>query len=88
MSDADELLDELDGRLTAATVKFPEAKPFIWSFQKHVRFALSNPKERRMGKLLKKGRQWLSEMAWKHPVFRDDFMPMVKVIDEFESRGE
>ena len=86
MTDADTILDELNGRLTSVTVKYPEAKPFIQSFQKHVVFALNNPKERRMGKLLKKGREWLNTMAWKHPIFREDFMPMVKAIDDFQQQ--
>lgn len=85
---ADDLLGELDGRLTATKVKYPEAKLFIWSLQKHIQYALKEPQNVRIGKLLKKTENWLTAMKWKHPMFRDDFEPMVKLIQKFEeSRG-
>lgn len=87
MTDVQRLLDEINGRLTAVVVTYPAAEPFIESFQKHVRFALLNPKEARYEKLLKKGRKWLNEMMWKHPLFRPEFSTMVGLIDKFE-RGE
>lgn len=83
MTDVEHLLDQAHGRLTAISVKYPDAKPFIESFHKHVRFALNNPKEAKYEKLLKKGRQWLHEMSWKHPMFRPDFMKIVEAIDKF-----
>lgn len=81
-TDVENLLDELNGRLTAVMVKNPGTEPFIESLRKHIRFALSNPKEARLEKLLKKSREWLNLMAWKHPMFRDEFLLMVKKIDE------
>jgi hypothetical protein len=80
------LWDELHGRLTAVTVKYQDTQPFIESLHKHIRFALNNPNEARHGKLLKKSRQWLNEQAWKHPLFRPDFMAMVDAIDKFEKQ--
>jgi len=88
LTDVQNLLDELNGRLTAVTIQYPGSEPFIESFQKHVRFALHNPEKARIGKLLKKGRRWLHENSWKHPIFRDDFQKMVSRIDEFEGKNE
>ena len=86
MTDVATLLDELDGRLTSVVVKYPETKPFIWSLQKHIQYALKNPGEFIMGELLKKARDWLHENAWKHPLFRPEFMAMVEKIDAFVKR--
>jgi hypothetical protein len=86
LTDVENLLDELSGRLTAVVVKYPDTQPFIESLHKHIRFALNNPREARYGKLMKKSRQWLHEMAWKHPMFRPDFMAMVDAIDKFEKQ--
>lgn len=79
-----DLLDELDGRLTAVTVKLPDTKPFIWSLQKHIKHALAEPKNVRIGKLLQKTRDWLITVKWKHPMLKDDFDPMVAAIDKFK----
>lgn len=84
MADVDSLLDELNGRLTAVTVKKPETRLFIWSLQKHIKYAIDNPKNVRIGKLLKKTRNWLVMVKWKHPMFKDDFDPMVSAIDKFK----
>lgn len=84
MTDVQNLLDEINGRLTAVTVRYPDTQPFVMSFQKHVRFALNNPQEARYEKLLKKGRKWLVEMKWKHPLFRPEFSTIVELIDKFE----
>lgn len=84
MTDIENLLDELDGRLTAVTVTKPDSRLFIWSLQKHVKYALKEPKNVRMGKLLQKTKDWLVAIKWKHPMFRDDFEPMVKLIERFE----
>ena len=83
---ADGLLDEINGRLTAVVVRYPETRPFIWSYQKHVQFALKNPEKANVGKVIKKGREWLSEMMWKHPLFRPEFSGIVEAIDRFENR--
>jgi hypothetical protein len=84
---ADTLLDQLNGRLTVVVVEYPATKPFIWSFQKHIQYALKHPGKANIGKLLRKGKRWLSEMMWKHPMFRPEFMGMVELIDKFnESR--
>lgn len=87
MTDVANLLDELNGRLTAVTIKYPESEPYIESLRKHIRFALHNPEKARLSKLLKKSRTWLHEQSWKHPTFRPDFMKMVELIDAFK-RGE
>lgn len=86
MTDVENLLDELNGRLTAVVVKYPDTKPFIESLHKHIRFALNNPEEARYGKLLKKAHQWLHEQSWKHPMFRPDFRAMVDAIEKFDTR--
>ena len=88
MSDVENLLDELNGRLTAVAIKYPKAEPFIESYRKHVRFALHNPERAQYGDLIKKGRKWLSEMMWKHPTFRPEFSVMVDRIDKFVKRGQ
>lgn len=77
------LWDEINGRLTATAVKHPGTETFLRSFQKHVRYASKNPSKADHPKLLKKGRQWLTEVMWKHPQFRDDFQKMVDAIDKF-----
>ena len=84
----DTLLDELNGRLTAVKVKFPGSEDYIESFQKHVRFALHNREKAKIDKLLRKGKDWLRTNAWKHPMFRDDFLVMVQKIDEFKGKNE
>ena len=86
MRDVDTLLDEINGRLTAITVKFPETWAFIWSYQKHVQYALKEPEKANLGKVIKKGREWLSEVMWKHPFLRPDFEKIVEAIDKFEQR--
>lgn len=82
---ADTLLDELDGRLTAVWVKYPDTRLFLLSFQKHVKYALKNPAGADVKKVLRKGRRWLSEVMWKHPLFRPEFEKMIRLIDDFES---
>jgi hypothetical protein len=84
MNDIENLLGEVDGRLTAVTVKMPDTKNFIWSLQKHVKYALNEPQNVRMGKFLKKTNNWLTMVKWKHPMFKDDFDPIVKLIDKFQ----
>jgi hypothetical protein len=87
LTDVQNLLDELNGRLTAVAVKYPSTEPFIESLRKHIRFALHNPGKAKYGKLLKKTHSWLNEMKWKHPMFRSDFTAMVELIDKFD-RGD
>lgn len=88
MSDVDTCLDEVNGRLTAIWVKLPETKPFIWSFQKHVQYALDNPDKADYPRIFDKGRKWLLEMKWKHPMFADEFGRILDVMDKFmEKRG-
>lgn len=82
------LLDEINGRLTATAVRYPESKLFIWSFQKHVQYALKNPSRADLGKLIRKGRSWLQEMMWKHPAFRDDFQRIIEAIDKFKGEHD
>lgn len=84
MTDIQNLLDELDGRLTAVTVTKPDTKLFIWSLQKHIKYAIDNPGNVRFGKLLRKTRNWLVMVKWKHPMFKDDFDQMVTAIDKFQ----
>lgn len=79
-----DLMDEVDGRLTATAVKYPGSHLFILSFQKHVKYALKNPGKSDGPKLIRKGKQWLKEMSWKHPEFRDEFSRIVAAIEKFE----
>jgi hypothetical protein len=84
VSDVQGLLEEINGRLTATGVKYPDTRNFLRSFQKHVDYALKNPSRADYPKLLRKGRDWLSTVMWKHPTFRDDFAKMVDAIDKFK----
>ena len=86
MSDVENLLDELNGRLTAVWAKHPETYLFIWSLQKHIKYALENPKEVRLGKLMEKAKDWLRVQQWKHPIFRDEFQVMIDRIGKFEDQ--
>lgn len=79
----DELLDRLDFALLKTGNQFPEARMFIWSLHKHIKYQLENPSKRNLGKLLPKAEKWLSEMKWKHPQFRDHFEPMIDLISNF-----
>jgi hypothetical protein len=89
MTDVQNLWDEVNGRLTAIVVRYPDTERFIESFRKHVRFALHHPLEARHEKLLKKGKKWLLEVKWKHPLFRNDFDAILNAISKFEeSRGQ
>lgn len=83
MNDIDTLLDELNGRLTAVTVRYPDTRLFILSYQKHVKYALENPQKADYPRVLRKGREWLSKVMWKHPMFRPEFEKMVDLIDKF-----
>lgn len=83
---ADTLLDELNGRLTSVVVRYPDTRLFIWSYQKHILFALKNPGKAKVSKVIRKGRKWLSEVMWKHPFLRPEFEKMVEAIDRFELR--
>jgi hypothetical protein len=80
------LLEQMDGRLTAVVVRYPDTRPFIWSLQKHIQFALKHPREAKLEKLIKKSRAWLNEMMWKHPLFRPEFSAIVSLIDTFEGK--
>ena len=86
-TDLQNLLDEMNARLTSVVVRYPDAEPYIESLRKHIRFALHNPEKAKIGKLLSKSRSWLNEQSWKHPMFRPDFMKMVELLDKFK-RGE
>jgi hypothetical protein len=82
-----DLFEEINGRLTAIWIKYPETKPFIWSWQKHVNFCLHNPNDERAKphKVIEKGKVWMAEMKWKHPMFREDFDGILKAIEKFEN---
>lgn len=84
----DSLWDEIDGRMTAVAVKFPDTALFLKSFHKHVKFAVANPSKTDHQKLLRKGRDWLTMVMWKHPMFRDDFQRMVEAIDKFKKEHD
>jgi len=86
MTDLQSFLDELNGRLTAVTVRYPEAALYIESLQKHVRYGLHHPDDVNVDKFLKKVRQWLSVQIWKHPTFRDDFVKMISLLDDFKKK--
>lgn len=83
-----DLWDEINGRLTAVAVKHPGTEKFLLSFQKHVRYALNNPSKADHPKLMRKGRDWLTMVMWKHPQFRDDFQKMVEAIDKFKEEHD
>jgi hypothetical protein len=80
-----DLFDEINGRLTAIWVKYPETKPFIWSFQKHVNFCLEHPEQAKPHKVIESGKKWMLEMKWKHPMFKEDFQKILDAIDKFEN---
>lgn len=69
--------------------RYPETRPFLGSLQKHYRFAMLNPESDRIkkGKLLLKSQEWLREMRWKHPMFREDFGEMADLIEKYVGRS-
>ena len=79
-------MEALYGRMEVLTKRYPDARPFIWSLQKHLRFAMLNPDsdKYKKGKLLQKSKDWLREMRWKHPMFREDFGEMADLIEKYE----
>lgn len=81
--EVENLLDELSGRLTRAKLHYPVAEPYLESLHKHFRFALLNPTEADIPKLLRKSRKWLVMNSLKHPQFVEHFQPMVRLIDEY-----
>lgn len=85
MTNVDTLLDEINGRLSAVCVRYPDARLFILSYQKHVKFALEHPAQAKIEKVINKGRKWLTEVMWKHPLFRPEFQKIIDAIDNFEA---
>ncbi len=77
-----DLLDEIDGRLTGVTIRWPEAWGLVWSIQKHVRFALYNDKQVDMKESLDKTRGRMSALIVNHPEFHEYLFPLVEKINK------
>jgi len=83
VSDLENLLDEVDGRMTRVYIRWPETWGIIWRQQKHVRQALNHPELVNKEKLLMKTRDWLVAAMVNHPMMDDDFRPVVNDISEY-----
>lgn len=88
MSDLVDLLREVDGRMTRVTLKYPEAWGLIWRQHKHVRQAVNRPDMvDNREKVLRKSRDWMVAALVNHPMFDDDFRPVVNdITDYFKDR--
>lgn len=80
--DVENLLDAIDGRLTREVIMNPDTKDFIWSLQKHIRFALNNPTKADIPKLMRKSHGWITAMGVKYPQFGETFFEIKKLIEE------
>lgn len=88
MSDLVDLLREVDGRMTRVTLKYPDAWGYIWRQHKHVRQAVNRPDMvDNREKVLRKSRDWMVAALVNHPMFDDDFRPVVNdITDYFKDR--
>lgn len=81
------LLDQIDGRLTRLTIGYPAAWAEIWKAQKHVRYALENPKEVDTREYIEKCRGRLTAMAVQYPDFMEHLGPVIDLIGREQGRG-
>lgn len=83
--DFENLLDEIDGRLTRLTLHHSDTRLFVWSLQKHIRHALQNPTQVDQPKFLREMKGKATAMAVKYPNLSEHFFPVVQKISEYES---
>ena len=55
-----DLLDEVDGQLLKATIRYPELQKVIWKLHKHIKYALNNPGKVDEKDLLKQAKGWMT----------------------------
>jgi hypothetical protein len=75
------LLDQVDGRLTRLTIGYPTAWGEIWKVQKHVRYALKNPRQTNVPKYIEQTKGRMTALAVKYPDFAEHLMPIVQLIE-------
>lgn len=85
MNDRDfvNLCDEIDGRLTRITIRWPETWWNVWKQQKHVRYALQYPERVNQAKVLKKTRDWLVLQTALHQGLDEHFIPIINNISAY-----
>lgn len=75
-----DLLDQIDGRLTRLTIGYPAAQPEVWKVQKHVRYALHNPKVVDLHKYAEQARGRMAVLAITYPDFTEHLKPILDLI--------
>lgn len=83
--DFENLLDEVDGRLTRLTLHHADTRLFVWSIQKHIRHALLNPTQVDQPKFLREMKGKATAMGVKYPNLAEHFFPIMQKISEYES---
>lgn len=85
MSDEVDLLKQVDGVLTKVTIKYPDSWELLWRAHKQIKHILDFPEEHKAtpGKTLLKVRTWLTAAMVNHPMFDEDFRPMVNEITDY-----
>lgn len=85
MTDSVDLLKAVDKVLTRVTIKYPDAWGLIWRQHKHIRHVIDHPEDPKSTpeKTLMKSRDWLVAALVNHPMFDDDFRPVVNDITDY-----
>lgn len=83
--EVENLLDEIDGRLTRLTLHHADTRLFVWGLQKHIKHALAHPNEIDVPKFLRETRGKATAMGVKYPNLAEHFFPIVQKIAEYES---
>ncbi len=81
-----DLRDERDGRRTRITIGYPAAQPEIWKVQKHVRYALNNPKAVDLHQYAEKARGRMAVLAITYPDFAEHLRPILEKINKEQGR--
>lgn len=82
--DFENLLDEIDGRLTRLVLHHSDTRDFVWGLQKHIRYALHHPNEVDQPKFLRETKGKATAMGVKYPNLSEHFFPIVQKIREYE----
>lgn len=82
-----DLLDQIDGRLTRLVIGYPAATDEIWKVQKHVKYALNNPRMVDLYQYAEKARGRMAALAVNYPDFAEHLLPILKLIEREQGRG-
>ncbi|HJS82614.1 MAG TPA: hypothetical protein VJ742_07230 [Nitrososphaera sp.] len=74
------LLDEIDGRLTGMTIRWPELRPEMLKIQKHVKYALNNDKITDLRQYLTDTRGRMTAAMVRFPELQEYFRPLTEKI--------